>query len=85
MDNQDNSGNGSSMPAQGTEPVQDTPVTSEEKCTTCGNSASTGNCVPCGQNQMSCTCTPQSGVEPTTPEQPTTEPEMGSGGGMPTA
>lgn len=30
----------------------------EEKCLTCGNQASGGNCVPCGQPTMSCTCTP---------------------------
>lgn len=28
----------------------------EEKCMTCGNTASGGNCVACGQGQVSCTC-----------------------------
>ncbi|MBI2600287.1 hypothetical protein HYW43_05210 [Candidatus Daviesbacteria bacterium] len=31
---------------------------SEEKCATCGNSATGGNCSTCGQNQMACACPP---------------------------
>lgn len=36
----------------------------EQKCVTCGNSASSGNCVACGQGEASCSCVPATGGEP---------------------
>lgn len=43
-------------------PPTDTPPApqAEEKCSTCGSQASSGNCVPCGQPTTSCTCPPAS-------------------------
>lgn len=32
----------------------------DQKCVTCGNSASGGNCVACGQGEITCTCQPNS-------------------------
>ena len=35
------------------------PVESQpQQCATCGNTASGGSCVPCGQGEANCTCTP---------------------------
>lgn len=66
MDNQNpgmpsdpNQGGGMSTPDQGAPASPEQPVAqAEEKCSTCGSPASGGNCVPCGQGQMSCTCPP---------------------------
>ena len=43
-----------------------------EKCVTCGGASSGGNCVPCGQGQISCTCPPAQppGGEQSGPTQP---------------
>lgn len=44
-----------------TPPVSEPPQGAvEEKCMTCGNTSSGGNCVACGQGQVSCTCPPAS-------------------------
>lgn len=63
MDDQSNPSEGGGD--QGAMPTP-APVASEpqpaEKCTTCGNSASGGNCMPCGQGEISCTCTPAGGA-----------------------
>lgn len=32
-----------------------------EKCLTCGNATSSGNCVACGQGETACVCPPSSG------------------------
>ncbi len=32
----------------------------EQKCVTCGNSASGGTCMACGQGEVTCSCTPAS-------------------------
>ena len=32
---------------------------SDQKCVTCGNAASGGSCVACGQGEISCTCQPK--------------------------
>lgn len=70
MDDQNNPGGGAPTDQGGqTPPATDqpaeTPVTQpEEKCVTCGNSASSGTCVPCGQGTVSCTCTPSGGSQP---------------------
>lgn len=56
-----------------TQEGQPTPAASE-KCSTCGNQAVGGNCVPCGQNQTSCACPP-----PTSPQAGSAEGGQGSG------
>lgn len=33
----------------------------EQKCVTCGNAASGGSCVACGQGEITCTCGPAQG------------------------
>lgn len=48
---------GGSMPAA-SEP-QPQPQ-ADQKCVTCGNAASGGNCVACGQGEITCTCQPNS-------------------------
>lgn len=62
-------------------PTQDQPATPspavDEKCSTCSNQASGGNCVPCGQPQMSCACPPVS------PSAPVSEAGGGQQGGSP--
>lgn len=69
-ENQNQGGNPPSEPSQptgaegGSGDMAGTPVSSatpEQKCVTCGNAASGGSCVACGQGEVTCTCTPQSG------------------------
>lgn len=55
---------GGSEPQGGDQPT----AAPAEKCVTCGNTASGGNCVACGQGEVSCTC-------------PQPSPEGGQGGG----
>ena len=69
MDDQNNNNPGGAAPSEPT-PMQSEPAApvsepapqptpqQEEKCTTCGNAASSGNCVPCGQGELACTCPP---------------------------
>lgn len=45
-------------PPMGDQPVSEPVQPAQEKCVTCGNTASGGTCVPCGQGQVSCTCPP---------------------------
>lgn len=54
----------SSTPAQ-PEPVSEPTAVAQEpqleqKCATCGNAASAGNCVACGLGEVTCTCQPAS-------------------------
>ena len=51
----------------------------EQKCMTCGNAASGGNCVPCGQGEASCTWPPAQGGGP----GPSAPGEAGQGGPAP--
>ncbi len=44
------------------EPTFTPPAAESQKCVTCGNSASAGNCMACGQGEVSCTCTPTGGT-----------------------
>lgn len=87
MDDQNNN-SGGTAPAEPTAPVSEptpeptAPVSQptpqqEEKCMTCGNAASSGNCVPCGQGETACTCPPAQGSGPG-PSAPGGE--MGQGG-----
>lgn len=59
-------------PMGGSEPVVSQAPVAEEKCETCGNGSSNGNCVGCSVPNASCTCPPkvegEEGVEP--PAQP---------------
>lgn len=48
----------SDQPAEA--PAANQSASTEEKCSTCGNQAAGGNCVPCGQPAMSCVCPPAS-------------------------
>lgn len=55
----DNTGGG--MPAgdaPATTPMDQPAPQAEEKCSTCGNQAAGGNCVPCGQPTANCSCPP---------------------------
>ncbi len=77
MDDNQNGNQGGTPPV--TEPASTEPTQQEQKCVTCGNAASAGNCVACGQGEVSCTCTPAQGGQ-----GPTTPPEGGEmGGGTP--
>ncbi len=53
-------------PMGGSEPVVGQAPVAEEKCETCGNGSSNGNCVGCSVPNASCTCPPkvEEGVEP---------------------
>ena len=46
------------------EPTPQSAPQPEEKCMTCGNTASGGNCVPCGQGELSCSCGPAAPPSP---------------------
>lgn len=83
MDDQNNNPGGT-VPSEPTTPAAEpttpepaptvpgpAPVT-EQKCLTCGNTASDGNCVVCGQGETACTCPPPSG--PGAPPSPVGEP-----------
>lgn len=63
MDDQNNGNTGvGDSPLGGGAPAPT--VAPEQKCVTCGNSASSGNCVACGQGEASCSCVPATGGEP---------------------
>lgn len=63
-------------------PSEQAPAPAEQKCMTCGNAASAGNCSTCGMGEVNCTCTPSSGQGGPTPGEPT--PPVGEqSGGIP--
>ncbi len=56
-----------STPSMGGESSTGAPM-QEEKCSTCGGAASSGNCTMCAQPSASCTCPPaQTGGDPAAP------------------
>lgn len=63
MDDQNNGNQGGGVPpaAEPMQPAAEQPQ--EQKCMTCGTTASGGNCVACGQGEVSCTCPPATGGE----------------------
>ena len=68
MDDQNNPTNPAPVmpePASQGEPTSTPSAAESQKCVTCGNSASGGNCMPCGQGEISCTCTTPTGGAPT--------------------
>ena len=50
-------------PAEPAAPVSAMPESQPgEKCVTCQNAASGGNCIACGQGEVTCTCPPAAPV-----------------------
>lgn len=61
MDDQNSQGGGAPAGDQPAAPPVEQPV--QQKCVTCGNAASGGNCVACGLGEVTCTCTPAGGEQ----------------------